>query len=167
MQISTGAATRIEAMIGDTIEAMGFDLVRVRLFGSGNNKTLQVMAERPDGSMDVDDCAELSRTIATILDVEDPISSEYVLEISSPGLDRPLTRAKDFAQWQGHQARIDVHPAIDGRKRFKGELLGLEDETVMILIDGKEFRLPVASINDAKLVLSEELAEASLKEHKT
>lgn len=166
MQTSKGAAGRIEELIGETIEAMGFELVRVRLFGAGKNRTLQIMAERPDGSMAVDDCAELSRTVATVLDVEDPIATEYALEVSSPGLDRPLTRLRDFEVWQGYDARVDVEPAVHGRRRFMGRLLGLEGELVLIRCEGEEFRLPAKSIAEAKLVLTDRLIEESLKEQK-
>lgn len=166
MQVSKGAAARIEELIGDTVEAMGFELVRVRLFGAAENKTLQIMAERPDGSMDVDDCAELSRTVATVLDIEDPIASEYVLEISSPGIDRPLTRPKDFANWQGYEARVDMNQNIDGRKRFRGLLLGLDGDAVLIRCEDEEFRLPVETVGEAKLVLTDELIQQSLKEPK-
>ena len=156
---------RIAAMLGPTVEGMGFELVRVRLIG-GKRKTLQIMAERPDGRMEVEDCATLSRALSAVLDVEDPIDGEYDLEVSSPGIDRPLTRPEDFERWAGFVARLEAEALIDGRKRFKGVLNGIEDGAVLIDTDQGLFRPPFESLADAKLVLTDELIAASLKAQK-
>lgn len=156
---------RIAALIAPTVEAMGFSLVRVRVMG-GKRITLQIMAERPDGRMEVDDCADLSRALSALLDVEDPIDREYTLEVSSPGIDRPLTRLEDFDRWKGWTARLETDELIGGRKRFKGELTGIEGDSVLIEIEEGEIALPFASLSDAKLVLTDELIEASLKAQK-
>jgi ribosome maturation factor RimP len=144
---------------------MGFSLVRVRVMG-GKRLTLQVMAERPDGRMEVDDCADLSRALSALLDVEDPIDREYTLEVSSPGIDRPLTRLEDFDRWKGWTARLETDELIGGRKRFKGDLVGTEGDSVLIEIEEGEIALPFAALADAKLVLTDELIEASLKAQK-
>jgi ribosome maturation factor RimP len=125
------------------------------------------MAERPDGHMDVEDCASLSRVLSEVLEAADPISEEYVLEISSPGIDRPLTAPEDYARFAGHEARIELHHPIDGRRRFKGTLLGMEENQVVIdVVDEKEahrVHLPYSDILDAKLVLTDKLIHESLK----
>ncbi len=154
---------RLQAIVGPTIESMGFELVRVMLTG-GRRPTLQIMAERADGSgMSVDDCARISRTISAVLDVEDPIAGEYTLEVSSPGIDRPLTRLKDFRRYAGFEARVDMAAPIDGRKRFSGRLLGVDDaDRVMVETEpGVRQALPFAGIARAKLVLTDELVAAS------
>src|ERR1700744_2732612 len=125
------AMSHLEPILTPAIEAAGYRLVRLRLMG-GKTKTLQIMAERPDGSMNVDDCAELSRALSDFLDKEDPIEGEYLLEVSSPGIDRPLTRITDFARWSGHEAKIELGaPDATGRRRFKGTLLGLDGNDVL------------------------------------
>jgi len=121
-----GIDRRMAEVITPVIEDMGFELVRVRLMG-GNTKTLQIMAERPEGGIEVDDCAAISTAISATLDVEDPIEDPYTLEVSSPGIDRPLTRLKDFDVWEGYQAKLETAEMIDGRRRFKGVLQGTED----------------------------------------
>ena len=154
---------RLEAIVGPTVEAMGFDLVRVMVTG-GRRPTLQIMAERTDGSgMNVDDCAEISRTISAVLDVEDPIAGEYTLEVSSPGIDRPLTRLKDFRRYAGFEARVDMATLIDGRKRFSGKLLGVDDaDRVLVETEpGARQALPFEGIARAKLVLTDALVAAS------
>jgi ribosome maturation factor RimP len=154
---------RIEAIIAPSIEAMGYEVVRVMLTG-GRRPTLQIMAERADGSgMNVDDCAQISRTISAVLDVEDPISGQYTLEVSSPGIDRPLTRLKDFRRYAGFEARIDVAAPIDGRKRFGGRLLGVDDaDRVLVETEpGVREALPFEGIARAKLILTDELVAAS------
>jgi ribosome maturation factor RimP len=156
---------RIADIITPTVEALGFTLVRVRVMG-GKRQTLQVMAERPDGRMEVDDCADLSRALSALLDVEDPIDREYTLEVSSPGIDRPLTRLDDFDRWKGWTARLETDELIGGRKRFKGELVGIEGDQVLVEIEEGEIALPFAALSDAKLVLTDELIEASLKAQK-
>ena len=156
---------RIAAIVEPTIQGMGFELVRLRLMG-GRRPTLQVMAERPDGTMEVDDCAELSRQLSVVLDVEDPIDREYTLEVSSPGIDRPLTRLGDFDRWEGYEARLETAEAVEGRKRFKGVLAGTEGGEVLIEVDEGTIGLPFEWLSDAKLVLTDELIAESLKRSK-
>jgi ribosome maturation factor RimP len=153
---------RIEDIVAPTIVGMGFELVRVSMSRGGG--TLQIMIEPADGRpMDVEDCATLSRALSAVLDVEDPISSAYTLEVSSPGIDRPLTREKDYVRWAGHLARLETTQPIEGRRRFKGTLLGLENGTVRLkLEDGKEADVPLSQISRAKL----ELTDALLDEHR-
>jgi ribosome maturation factor RimP len=153
---------RIEDIVSPTIVGMGFDLVRVAMSRGGG--TLQIMVEPPDGRpMDVEDCATLSRALSAVLDVEDPIPGAYTLEVSSPGIDRPLTREKDYLRWVGHVARMETAQPIEGRRRFKGTLLGLENGTVRLrLEDGKEADVPLSHVTRAKL----ELTDALLDEHR-
>ena len=153
---------RVREAIEPSLVAMGFDLVRVRLTG-GQRPVLQVMAERPDGSMTVDDCAEVSRAVSAILDVEDPITGAYTLEVSSPGIDRPLVRLNDFERFKGFEARIDLNEPVDGRKRLKGRLIGVTGETVHLVTETGEMDLPFAAIATAKLLLTDELIAAALK----
>jgi len=150
-------------MIEPEAKALGFDLVRVAMFGGQSDPTLQVMAERPDTrQLTIDDCADLSRRISDLLDVNDPIEHAYRLEVSSPGIDRPLTRVKDFADWAGHEARITLAEKLDGQRQFKGELLGLDGDTVLIRArDGQTARLPFPAIADAKLVMTDKLIAAT------
>jgi ribosome maturation factor RimP len=152
---------RLAGLVEPTIAGLGFELVRLRLMG-GKRPVLQIMAERPDGGIEVDDCARISRAVSAVLDVEDPISSEYVLEVSSPGIDRPLTRLKDFERWSGYEARLETEEAIDGRKRFKGELAGVEDGEVQIEIPEGTIGLSFHLLSDAKLVLTDALVAESL-----
>jgi ribosome maturation factor RimP len=156
----------LEPLIAPAVEAAGYKLVRLRLMG-GKRKTLQVMAERADRHMNVEDCARLSRALSQFLEHDDPIEGEYVLEVSSPGIDRPLTRLLDFARWAGHEAKIElVAPDADGRKRFKGMLLGLDGNDVVIEIEGQRLTLPFGSIAEAKLVLTDRLIQEDLKSRK-
>ena len=152
---------RVQRIIAPTISAMGYEVVRVQLSG-GRRPVLQVMAERTDGApMTVDDCADISRTVSALLDVEDPIAGAYHLEVSSPGIDRPLTRLKDFERFAGHEARIETRALIDGRRRFKGVLRGVAGEVVrMETEDGAVTELPFAGILRAKLVLTDALIAA-------
>lgn len=156
---------RIADIIQPTVEGMGYELVRVRLM-SGKSMTLQIMAERPDGSMEVDDCAQLSHAISAVLDVEDPIADGYTLEVSSPGIDRPLTRLGDFDRWAGWVARLETDELIDGRKRFKGQLRGVEDGEVLIDIAEGTVGLKFEWLADAKLVMTDELVAESLRARK-
>jgi len=161
---------RMAAIIAPVIEGLGFELVRVRLMG-GLKKTLQIMADRPEGGIDVDDCAKISTAVSAALDVEDPITEAYTLEVSSPGIDRPLTRLKDFDLWQGYEARIETEAQIDGRKRFKGILAGTEgDEVLITLPEGPEGELTIGLkfdwLADAKLILTEELIAEMLRQRK-
>lgn len=152
--------TQIENMIGPSIAALGYELVRVSLAGS-TRKVLQIMAEPTDGRvMSVEDCARVSRAISAILDVEDPISGAYSLEVSSPGIDRPLTRPKDYDRYAGHEAKIETHEPVDGRKRFKGVLKGLAGEAVKLESEGETVSLPLKEIAKAKLVLTDALIKA-------
>lgn len=155
---------RIEKLVAPAISAAGFELVRIRMTGK-ETKTLQIMAEREDHTMSAEDCASLSRALSPILEEADPISGSYRLEISSPGIDRPLVRLKDFHDWQGYEAKIELDRMIEGRKKFKGVLAGLDEENVCIDIEGEEETalIPFAWIHSAKLVLTDELIRESLK----
>ncbi|MBX2855042.1 MAG: ribosome maturation factor RimP [Rhodobacteraceae bacterium] len=159
---------RLAEMLGPSIEGVGFRLVRVRLMG-GKRATLQIMAERPDGTMEVEDCAELSRLISAVLDVEDPIEDAYSLEVSSPGIDRPLTSLADFERYVGFEAKLETRDLIEGRKRFRGPLRGVVDpEQVAIEVEKEAgarevVALPFDALADAKLLLTDELIAASLK----
>ncbi|MFT6774569.1 MAG: ribosome maturation factor RimP [Paracoccaceae bacterium] len=158
---------RIADIIRPTVEGMGFLLVRVRLMiSSRERKTLQIMAERPDGTMEVDHCADLSRALSAVLDVEDPIDGEYALEVSSPGIDRPLTTLEQFERHAGWECKIETAELIDGRRRFKGELEGVEDGEVLIRIEEGIIGLNFEWISDAKLVLTEALIQESLRGRK-
>lgn len=157
---SDGLAARVEELIAPTIEDMDYDIVRVRL-GGDRRTVLQIMAERrDDAAMTVDDCADISRAVAAILDVEDPISQAYELEVSSPGLDRPLTRLADFDRFAGFEAKVETSMPLDGRRRFSGRLLGAEGVNVKLTVDGEEVTLPFEGIAKAKLVLTDELIAA-------
>ena len=152
---------RIEDIVAPTIVGMGYELVRVSMSKGGG--TLQIMVEPADGrAMDVEGCATVARALSAVLDVEDPIPSSYTLEVSSPGIDRPLTRPKDYARWAGHIARLETAEPIEGRRRFKGTLLGLEGEVVKLrLDDGVEAEVPLSVVSRAKL----ELTDALIEEH--
>lgn len=162
---SSGKAAEVEALIEPTLEAMGYKTVRVLLTGKQRQRRLQIMAEPTSGkTMDVEDCAEISRAVEAILDVEDPISGAYALEVSSPGIDRPLTRPEDFAVWAGFDAKIELERDYDGRRRFKGRLLDAGETTVRIQVeDGSVWDLPLEDIERAKLVLTDELVDAAQK----
>jgi len=154
------------ALLVPAVNAAGYRLVRLRLMG-GKRKTLQILAERPDGQMDVEDCARLSRTLSEVLEAADPIAEEYVLEVSSPGIDRPLTAPEDFRRFAGHDARVELVQGIEGRRRFKGKLIGLEGSDVLMdVADEKEtrsVRFSYSDISEAKLVLTDRLIQESLK----
>lgn len=156
---------RIADIITPVIEDMGFELVRIRLM-SGKSKTLQIMAQRPDGAIDVDECGQISTAVSAILDVEDPIEDNYALEVSSPGIDRPLTRLKDFDDWEGYEAKLETGELIDGRRRFKGELRGTEGSEVLIEIPEGIIGLQFDWLTDAKLVLTDELIDEMLRQRK-
>ena len=152
---------KIEALIAPSLEAMGYRVVRIAVTG-GRRATLQIMAERSDEqAMTVDDCAEISRTVSALLDVADPISDAYMLEVSSPGIDRPLVRREDFARFAGFEAKIELNTPVDGRRRFRGRLLGVEGDRVRLLVDAAPVELPFAAVARAKLVLTDELLAAS------
>jgi ribosome maturation factor RimP len=156
---------RLAGIVQPLIEGMGYELVRLRLM-SGKSKILQIMAEKPEGGIEVDDCAKISSAVSAILDVEDPIDGEYTLEVSSPGIDRPLTRLKDFDTWNGHEAKLETADLIDGRKRFKGPLRGTEGDEVLIEIAEGTIGLKFDWLVDAKLVLTDELIAEMLKARK-
>ena len=148
---------RIAAMIEPALKAMGYEIVRVQLGGghnpSGRSATLQIMCDRLDGqALTLDDCAEISRLASAVLDVEDPIAGGYTLEVSSPGLDRPLTRPKDFERFAGAEARVELSLPVDGQRRFKGVLRGLDDDAVILETGDGRCRLALADIEKAKLV---------------
>jgi len=158
--------SQLEPIIAPAVEAAGYRLVRLRLMGD-KRKTLQIMAERADGLMDVDDCTKLSRALSEFLDTQDVIDGGYLLEVSSPGIDRPLTRITDFSRWSGHDARLElVAPDAAGRKRFRGKLLGLEGNDVVMEVDGARQRFPHRAIAEAKLVLTDALIQEDLKARK-
>ena len=157
--------SRIEALISTSIDSLGFEIVRVK-FMDGRGKTLQIMIDRKDGTMiTASDCAKASRQISAIMDVEDPISGEYNLEVSSPGIDRPLVRLKDFERYKGHSAKLTVNTPIDGRKNFKGTLLGTSGDTVQIQPDDSTDSVTIdfTEISNGKLLLT----DALIAEHMT
>jgi ribosome maturation factor RimP len=165
----SGIDRRLAEIITPVIEDMGFELVRVRLMG-GQTKTLQIMADKPEGGIEVDDCAEISTAVSATLDVEDPLTDPYTLEVSSPGIDRPLTRLKDFDTWESYVAKLETDELIDGRRRFKGVLMGTEGDEVLIEIevDGAPVTIGLKFewLSDAKLVLTDELIRDVLRARK-
>lgn len=165
----TSMDRRMAEIVTPSIEALGFEVVRIRVMG-GKTNTLQIMAERPEGGIDVDECAQISNAISVLLDVEDPLEDAYALEVSSPGIDRPLTRLKDFETFEGYEAKVETTEMIDGRRRFKGILAGVEGDEVLInLEEGAEtvtVGLNFDWLSDAKLVLTEELIKEMLKQRK-
>ena len=148
-------------LLDPVAEAAGYEIVRLRMMGGTQRRRLQVMAERPeDGEMSVEDCARLARALSEVLDAADPVPGEYLLEVSSPGIDRPLTRLKDFETYEGLEARIELDRLADNRKRFKGELAGVEGDNIAINMEDDPDNtalVPFAWVIDAKLVLSDEL----------
>jgi ribosome maturation factor RimP len=157
---SEGKAAEVEQLIAPSLLDMGYDIVRVQLSGERRAK-LQVMVERRDGGdMTVDDCAAVSRAVGALLDVADPISGAYVLEVSSPGIDRPLTRLGDFERFAGHDARVEMHTPIAGRRRYRGRIIGLDADRVRLATTDGEIALPFADLAKAKLDLTEELLAA-------
>ena len=156
---------RIAEIITPAVEDMGFEVVRVRLM-TGKESTLQIMVQRPDGQIEVDECAQVSTAISATLDVEDPIVDVYTLEVSSPGIDRPLTRLKDFDQWEGFEAKIETDELIDGRRRFKGPRAGVEGDEVLITIPEGTIGLKFEWLSDAKLILTDELIRDVLRGRK-
>jgi len=154
---------RLAEIITPVIEGLGFELVRVRLMG-GKYRILQIMADRPEGGIVVDDCARISTAVSAVLDVEDPIEDNYTLEVSSPGIDRPLTRLKDFDTWAGYEARLETFELIDGRRRFKGTLAGTEGDEVLIEIEEGTIGLKFDWLSDAKLLLTDDLIAEMLRQ---
>jgi ribosome maturation factor RimP len=166
-----GLSARVAAIAEPVIEALGYRLVRVRVSGA-DGCTVQIMAERPDGTMAVEDCEAVSRALSPVLDVADPIERAYRLEISSPGIDRPLVRKSDFDRYAGHLVRIEMDVPVNGRKRFRGTLTGTEGEAARLHRDdaaeGEEadVLLPIAEMSEAKLVLTDELVRQALRREK-
>ena len=165
----TAIDRRLAGIVGPVIEGLGFELVRIRLMG-GKTRILQIMADRPEGGIEVDDCAAISTAVSAVLDVEDPIEENYVLEVSSPGIDRPLTRLKDFDMWVDYEARIETTELIDGRRRFKGTLQGTEGDEVLIEIEEGGEALTIGLkfdwLSDAKLILTDDLIAEMLRQRK-
>jgi ribosome maturation factor RimP len=165
----TATDRRLAEIVTPVIEGLGFELVRIRLMG-GKTRILQIMAERPDGGIGVDDCGEISTAVSAVLDVEDPVEENYVLEVSSPGIDRPLTRLKDFEVWKGWEARIETTELIDGRRRFKGGLVGVEGDEVLIDIAESEGEMIIGLkfdwLSEAKLILTDQLIAEMLRQKK-
>lgn len=166
-----GIDAKVATIVEPVLHTLGFRLVRVRLSGL-NGQTLQIMAERPDGTMTVEDCEIVSRTIAPVLDVEDPVSGKYHLEISSPGIDRPLVRKSDFADWAGHIAKVETSIIHDGRKKFRGRIVLGNADAVVIESDQAtygnkaEVTIPFEVIVDARLILTDDLIRDALRKDK-
>ncbi len=156
---------RLAEIITPVIEDLGYELVRVRLM-SGKETTLQIMADKPEGGIEVDDCSAISTAVSATLDVEDPILDAYTLEVSSPGIDRPLTRLKDFDMFEGYDAKLETDELIDGRRRFKGILAGVEGDEVLINVAEGTIGLKFDWLSDAKLVLTDELIKEMLRQRK-
>jgi ribosome maturation factor RimP len=166
----TGLAADVAALAEPVLIDLGFRLVRVAISGR-DGTTVQIMAERPDGTITVQECAEISRNLSPVLDAHDPISGQYTLEISSPGIDRPLVRPADFGDWAGYEAKIELKQPISGRKRFRGVLEGVEDGEVRLEVDldqiGRQvIGLPIGMIGEARLVLTDELVREALRRSK-
>jgi ribosome maturation factor RimP len=169
--VEPGLPARVSTIAEPVLEQLGYRLVRVRVSGS-EGCTVQIMAERPDGSMTVEDCEAVSRALSPVLDVADPIDKAYRLEISSPGIDRPLVRKSDFDRYAGHLVRIEMEVPVNGRKRFRGELTGTEGDTARLHRDDAregedaDVLLPIGDMSEAKLVLTDELVTEALRREK-
>ena len=166
----TGVAGQIATIVEPALADFGFRLVRVVASGR-NGTTVQIMAERPDGTITVAECAEISRRLSPVLDVHDPIKGQYTLEVSSPGIDRPLVRPSDFEDWAGHEAKIELKEPISGRRRFRGMLEGFVDGEVRVEVDlgdmGRQVvGLPIGLVGEARLVLTDELIREALRRAK-
>jgi ribosome maturation factor RimP len=166
----TGLAADVAALAEPVLIDMGFRLVRVTISGR-DGVTVQIMAERPDGTITVQECAEISRNLSPVLDAHDPISGQYTLEISSPGIDRPLVRPSDFEDWPGYEAKIELKEPVSGRKRFRGLLEGVEDGEVRLEVEldqiGRQvIGLPIRMIAEARLVLTDDLIREALRRSK-
>jgi ribosome maturation factor RimP len=169
--VEPGLAARVASIAEPVIEALGYRLVRVRI-SSADGCTVQIMAERPDGTMAVEDCEAVSRALSPVIDAADPIERAYRLEISSPGIDRPLVRKSDFDRYAGHLVKIETEIPVNGRKRFRGQLAGTEGDAVRIHLDdteageNTEILLPIDDMSEAKLVLTDELVTQALRRGK-
>jgi ribosome maturation factor RimP len=159
MRGKTAEDLKLLELLDPVAEARGYEIVRLRLMGGSESRRLQIMAERPDGEMDIADCAKLSRGISEVMDAADPVAGEYTLEVSSPGVDRPLTRLKDFEAYEGYEARLELDRLAEGRKRFRGQLAGVDGDNVALDLEGEEATtlIPFAWIVEAKLVLTDDL----------
>lgn len=165
--IAVDPTQKVAELIEPSLHDMGFELVRVTVSGK-QRPTLQIMAERLDrGPMTVEHCAEVSRTVSALLDVDDPFPGAYQLEVSSPGVDRPLTRPADYERFAGFEARIETREPIDGRRRFRGHILGLDGDSVRIRLAEGEQTIALDAIKKAKLVLTDELIAADLAERRS
>jgi len=154
---------QLETLLTPILDAMGYDMVRLQISGS-KRPTMQVMAERRDGvAMTVEDCAEISRAISAVLDVEDPFDTAYSLEVSSPGIDRPLVRAQDYERFEGFQARVELREPVQGQRRFKGQLAGVKDGKILLNQEGTTVELPLVQVQRAKLILTDELIAATTR----
>jgi ribosome maturation factor RimP len=153
----------LERLIEPEVKNLGYDLVRVMMIGGASDPTLQVMAERPDTrQLDIGDCERISRRLSDLLDLADPIEGSYRLEVSSPGIDRPLTRLSDYSDWAGHEARITLRQPMGERRHFTGTLQGVEDQTIKLIAkDGQSHALQFAQIASAKLILTDKLIQAT------
>lgn len=169
--VETGLEAKVANIIEPEIEDLGYRLVRVKISGV-NGMTLQIMAERPDGTMNVAGCEEVSKAISPVLDIEDPINRMYHLEISSPGIDRPMVRLSDFTQWVGHVCKLETTRMIEGRKRFKGLITGVENNRITFRREAPaqdetdEFVVAIGDIKEAKLVLTDDLIKEALRRDK-
>lgn len=169
MRGKTAEDAKLLELLDPVAEAAGYEIVRLRLMGGQHARRLQIMAETPDGEMVVEDCARLSRALSEVLDAADPVSGEYTLEVSSPGIDRPLTRLKDFVNWEGCEARLELDRMAEGRKRFRGMLAGVEDQNVAIDLEGEEHTalVPFSWIIEAKLVMTDQLMKRGAEQRAT
>ena len=165
----TGLAAEIAALAEPVLSALGFRLVRATISGR-NGTTVQIMAERPDGALSVEDCATISRSLSAVLDANDPLPGHYTLEVSSPGIDRPLVRPSDFQDWAGHEAKIEMRALVEGRKRFRGTLEGVAGAAVLIRVAHgaapETLALPIGGIAEARLMLTDELIRDTLRRAK-
>lgn len=169
--VEPGVAARVSAIAGPVLQGMGYRLVRIRISGEAGC-TVQIMAERPDGSMQIEDCEAISRALSPVLDVADPIDRAYRLEVSSPGIDRPLVRRSDFARYAGHLVKVEMAVAHEGRKRFRGTISGVEGECLRLARDdikageNADVLLTMEDIGEARLVLTDELVAESMRRGK-
>src|SRR5690349_2732736 len=169
--VEPGAAARVSAEAGPVLQGMGYRLVRIRISGEAGC-TVQIMAERPDGTLQIEDCEAASRALSPVLDVADPIDGAYRLEISSPGIDRPLVRRSDFERYAGHLAQVEMLAPIDGRRRFRGELLGTDGDCARLRCsdggggENREILLRIDDMSEARLLLTDALIAESLRRSK-
>ncbi|MBO7332903.1 MAG: ribosome maturation factor RimP [Alphaproteobacteria bacterium] len=158
--------TKIRQIIEPTATDKGFEIVRLLFQGDDANRTLQIMVEKIDRTgMQIDDCEKLSKTFSALLDVEDPITSRYMLEVTSPGIDRPLVRLEDYERFKGYEAKLETLTPIEGRKRFRGKIVGIQEDNVVFLFEEKEMQISFSQVSKAKLVLTDELVAQFLKKH--